>query len=101
MVVTIRLFEVSFHYTQNGEKVAYRILLSLSNLETLKEFNSAHIMVRMKSWMIWEMVFKQRYIHFTAFTIIYLEFSEFSGCSRHVKEFSRGVVLQIIIIIYR
>ena len=47
--VTIRLFEVSFHYTQNSGKVAYRILLSLSNLERLKDFNSAHIMVRMKS----------------------------------------------------
>ena len=33
MVVTIRLFEVSSHYTQNGEKVTYRILLSLRNLE--------------------------------------------------------------------
>ena len=49
LVVTIRLFEVSFHYTQNGEKVTYRILLSLSKLEKLKDFKSAHIMVRMKS----------------------------------------------------
>ena len=47
--VTIRLFEVPFPYTQNSEKVTYRILLSLSNLEKLKDFNSAHIMVQMKS----------------------------------------------------
>ena len=34
MVVTIRLFEVSFHSTQNSEKVFYRFLLSLSELES-------------------------------------------------------------------
>ena len=48
LVVTIRLFEVSFHYSQNSEKVIYRILLSLSNLEKLKDFNSTLIAVRMK-----------------------------------------------------
>ena len=48
MVVTIRLFEVSLHYTQNGDKVSYRILLSLSSLEKLKDFNSTLIAVRME-----------------------------------------------------